>query len=240
MDFYFSPLACSMATRIALAEAGGTANMIEIDPANKKVLATGEDYFAVNPLGLVPALRTDDGEVLTENAAILQFIADRFPAAALAPPASDAIGRARLQQWLCFIGTELHKGLMTPLLDRKAPGGREGLCLSQICLAARLSERASVGPRIPARPLFRRRRLSRDRARLDAGDAADRSFPISRGEGLSRPHARPPERRRRARRRNPAVPRRNRAAEGGVAGQGGGASVRWQCSGRPRNCSRAR
>src|ERR1700734_3331023 len=87
MDLYFSPLACSMATRIALAEAGGTANMIEIDPANKKVLATGEDYFAVNPLGLVPALRTDDGEVLTENAAILQFIADRFPAAGLAPPA---------------------------------------------------------------------------------------------------------------------------------------------------------
>jgi glutathione S-transferase len=121
MDFYFSPLACSMATRIALAEAGGTANMIEIDPANKKVLATGEDYFAVNPLGLVPALRTDSGEVLTENAAILQFIADRFPGAALAPPASDALGRARLQQWLCFIGTELHKGLMTPMLDRKAP-----------------------------------------------------------------------------------------------------------------------
>ena len=143
MDFYFSPLACSMATRIALAEAGGTANMIEIDPANKKVLATGEDYFAVNPLGLVPALRTDDGEVLTENAAILQFIADRFPAAALAPPASDAIGRARLQQWLCFIGTELHKGLMTPLLDRKAPEDAKAYTLSQICLAARLSERAS-------------------------------------------------------------------------------------------------
>jgi glutathione S-transferase len=121
MDFYFSPLACSMATRIALAEAGGVVNMIEIDPSNKKVLATGEDYFAVNPLGLVPALRTDGGEVLSENAAILQFIADRFPAAGLAPPASDAIGRARLQQWLCFIGTELHKGLMTPLLDRKAP-----------------------------------------------------------------------------------------------------------------------
>src|ERR1700678_794118 len=120
MDFYFSPLACSMATRIALAEAGGMANMIEIDPANKKVLATGEDYFAVNPLGLVPALPPDDDAGLTETAAILQFIADRFPAAGRAPPASDAIGRARLQQWLCFIGTELHKGLMTPLLDRKA------------------------------------------------------------------------------------------------------------------------
>ena len=131
MDFYFSPLACSMATRIALAEAGGMANMIEIDPANKKVLATGEDYLAVNPLGLVPALRTDDGEVLTENAAILQFIADRFPAAGLAPPASDAIGRARLQQWLCFIGTELHKGLFIPLFDPKAPEGTRAHTLNK-------------------------------------------------------------------------------------------------------------
>jgi len=121
MDFYFSPLACSMATRIALAEAGGAFNLIEIDPTNKKVLATGEDYLTINPLGLVPALRTDDGEVLTENAAILQYVADRFPSSDLAPPASDAIGRARLRQWLSFIGAELHKGLMIPLLDRKAP-----------------------------------------------------------------------------------------------------------------------
>jgi len=119
MDFYFAPLACSMATRIAFAEAGGAVNWIEIDPTNKKVLATGEDYLAINPLGMVPALRTDDGEVLTENAAILQYVADRFPGAGLAPPASDAIGRARLQQWLSFIGAELHKGLMIPLLDRK-------------------------------------------------------------------------------------------------------------------------
>src|ERR1700733_10522227 len=121
MDFYFAPLACSMATRIALAEAGGAANPIEVHTVNKKVLATGGDYLAVNPLGMVPALRTDDGEVLTENAAILQYVADRFPAAELAPPASDAIGRARLRQWLSFIGAELHKGLMIPLLDRKAP-----------------------------------------------------------------------------------------------------------------------
>jgi glutathione S-transferase len=121
MDFYFSPLACSMATRIALTEAGASANMIEIDPATKRVLANGEDYLAICPLGMVPALRTDDGEILTENAAILQYVADRFPAAGLAPVASDSVARARLQQWLCFIGTELHKGLMIPLLDRKAP-----------------------------------------------------------------------------------------------------------------------
>jgi glutathione S-transferase len=121
MDFYFSPLACSMATRIALAEVGGSLNLIEIDPVTKRARAGDEDYLAVNPLGMVPALRTDDGVVLTENAAILQYVADRFPESGLAPPPSDAIGRAKLQQWLCFIGTELHKALMTPLLDRKAP-----------------------------------------------------------------------------------------------------------------------
>jgi glutathione S-transferase len=121
MEFYFSPLACSMATRIALAEAGGSANLIEIDPITKRTLAGDEDYLAIYPLGMVPALRTDDGELLTENAAILQYVADRFPGSGLAPPASDSIGRAKLQQWLCFIGTELHKALMTPLLDPKAP-----------------------------------------------------------------------------------------------------------------------
>jgi glutathione S-transferase len=120
MDVYFSPLACSMATRIALAEAGGSANLIEIDPISKTLLATGEDYFAINPLGYVPMLRTDGGELLSENSAILQYVADRFPGSGLAPPTSDRLGRAKLQQWLCFIGTELHKSLMTPLLDSKA------------------------------------------------------------------------------------------------------------------------
>ena len=118
MDLYFSPLACSMASRIALYEAGATARFIEVDPKTKRTL-DGADYFAVNPLGLVPTIRTDDGEVLTENAAILQYIADRFPAAGLAPP--NGMARSRLQQWLCFIGTELHKALFVPLFDPKMP-----------------------------------------------------------------------------------------------------------------------
>lgn len=67
-------------------------------------------------MGLVPALRTDDGTVLLENAAILQFIADRHPAASLAP--RDGLPRARLQQWLSFIGTELHKAFFVPLFDK--------------------------------------------------------------------------------------------------------------------------
>ena len=119
MDLYFSPLACSLATRIALYEAGAEANYLEVDPKTKKVQNDGSDFTAVNPLGLVPALRTDDGLVLTENAAILQYVADRFPQAGLGTASN--IERSRLHQWLCFIGTELHKGLFIPVLDRKAP-----------------------------------------------------------------------------------------------------------------------
>ena len=117
MDVYFSPLACSMATRIALYEAGVFANYLEVDPRTKLVLKDGSDFRKVNPLGLVPTLRTDDGTVLTENAAILQYVADHASQAGLG---ADGIERSRLHQWLCFIGTELHKGLFVPLLDKKA------------------------------------------------------------------------------------------------------------------------
>ena len=119
MDLYFSPLACSMATRVALYEAGAEANYLEVDSPTKTVLKDGSDFRAVNPIGLVPTLRTDEGVVLTENAAILQYVADRFPQSGLG--ATQGIDRTRLHQWLCFIGTELHKGLFIPVLDRKAP-----------------------------------------------------------------------------------------------------------------------
>jgi glutathione S-transferase len=119
MDLYFSPLACSLATRIAFYEAGVSANYFEVDPKTKVVRNDGSDFRTVNPLGLVPTLRTDDGAVLTENAAILQYVADRFPDAGLGTGAG--MDRSRLHQWLCFIGTELHKGLFVPLLDKTAP-----------------------------------------------------------------------------------------------------------------------
>jgi len=121
VNLYFSPMACSLASRIALYEAGVTGvKFIEIDPATKRTL-DGGDYLDIYPLGLVPALRLDDGSLLTENAAVLQYLAARFPAANLAP--TGDIERARLQQWLCFIGTEMHKALFTPLFDKKAPDG---------------------------------------------------------------------------------------------------------------------
>ena len=119
MDLYFSPMACSMATRIALYEAGAEARFLEIDPPSKTLLQDGSDFHAVNRLGLVPTLRTDDDVILTENAAILQYVAERFPDSPIA--AGTGVERTRLQQWLCFIGTELHKPLFQPLLSKKSP-----------------------------------------------------------------------------------------------------------------------
>ncbi|HKP58155.1 MAG TPA: glutathione binding-like protein [Polyangiales bacterium] len=128
MELYFSPLACSLATRITLYEASADATYTEVDPKTKRT-STGQDFYELNPLGLVPTLRTDEGELLTENAAILQYVADRHPAAGLAP--HDGLDRVRLQQWLCFIGTELHKPLFVPLLDDKAPQGAKDYALTK-------------------------------------------------------------------------------------------------------------
>ncbi|PCC68019.1 glutathione S-transferase [Nannocystis exedens] len=119
MQLYGSPLSCSAATRIALLEAGAPFEYVEVDAPTKRT-RDGADYREIHPLGLVPALRTDDGQLITENAAVLQYVADAHPAAALAPP-PGGLERVRLQQWLCFIGTELHKGVYAPLLGSEVP-----------------------------------------------------------------------------------------------------------------------
>ena len=83
MDLYCAPLACSMATRIALYEAGADATFISVDTRSKR-LADGSDFYAINPMGQVPVLRTDAGELLTENPVVLQYVADRHPESGLA------------------------------------------------------------------------------------------------------------------------------------------------------------
>ena len=128
MELYFSPLACSMASRITLYEAGAAVRFIEVDTAAKKTL-DGADYRAVHPLGVVPALRRDDGEVLTENAAILQSLIDQYPQAELGP--RDGLARIRLQQWLSFVGTEMHKGIFMPLLNRSLPDDARAVILDK-------------------------------------------------------------------------------------------------------------
>jgi glutathione S-transferase len=119
LELFFSPLSCSLATRIALYESNQPATFHQVDTATK-TLADGSDYRAINPMGQVPALRPAHGPVLTENAAILQYVADRALSAALAPT-GDA--RYQLQKWLNFITSELHKGVFVPLLDPAAPDG---------------------------------------------------------------------------------------------------------------------
>ena len=123
MDLYFLPLACSVASRIVVYEAGAE-DKVRLNPVDgkTKTLQDGGDYFAVNPKGLVPALRTDDGEVITENAAVLQYLGDAFPEAGLTPAARSAEGY-RLQQWLSFVGTELHKATFNPLLSSRSNDG---------------------------------------------------------------------------------------------------------------------
>jgi len=126
MDLYFAPLACSMATRISLYEAGADAHYIQRD--RNKRLPDGSDFNAINPLGMVPTLRTDDGEILTENTAVLQYVAEQFPKAKLAP--TNGIERARLQKWLSFVSTELHKGTFMPLFSSAAPAEAKSYALS--------------------------------------------------------------------------------------------------------------
>lgn len=143
MELYFSPLACSLATRMTFYEAGYEARYVQVD-TKRKQLENGGDFFAVNPMGQVPVLRTDDGEWLYENTAILPYVADRFPAARLVP--AMPLERARAQQWLGFIGTELHKAAFVPLLDPAASEdvkryAREKLARPMSVLQRHLSER---------------------------------------------------------------------------------------------------
>jgi glutathione S-transferase len=107
MKLYYSPGACSLGSHIALYEAGLPFDAEKVDLREKKT-ATGADYYTINDKGYVPALGLDDGGVLTENAAVLQYIADRAPASGLAPPAGT-LARYRLAEWLHYIGTEVHK-----------------------------------------------------------------------------------------------------------------------------------
>jgi glutathione S-transferase len=104
MKLYYAPGACSLADHIALHEAGLDFQRVQVDLKAERT-ADGRDYAAINPKGYVPALEFDDGEVLTENIAILSFVADKAPALSPDMP----FGRIRLLEALAFISTEIHK-----------------------------------------------------------------------------------------------------------------------------------
>jgi glutathione S-transferase len=108
MKLYYTPGACSLAAHIVLREANAVFDLEEVNLATKKT-AKGQEFTAINPKGYVPALELDDGQVLTEDQVLLQYIADAHPEARLAPPIGTQ-ERYRLMEWLAFIATEVHKG----------------------------------------------------------------------------------------------------------------------------------
>lgn len=118
MKLYYLPGACSLAANIALREAGLKFDLVKVDRQTKRA-ADGLDFNEVNPKGYVPALTLDSGETLTENVAVLQYIADLNPAAKLAP-AAGTMERYRLIEWLAFINSEVHKNF-APLFRKDAP-----------------------------------------------------------------------------------------------------------------------
>ena len=118
MKLYYSPGACSLSPHIVMREAGLTFEPV-MAPTKTHKLQDGTDYYTINPLGYVPMLELDDGTRLREGPAIVQYIADQVPAKNLAP-AAGTLPRYRLQEWLTFIGTEIHKSF-SPLFNAEMP-----------------------------------------------------------------------------------------------------------------------
>ncbi|MCJ9704720.1 glutathione binding-like protein [Bradyrhizobium sp. SHOUNA76] len=121
LQLYFFPMACSLSSRIALMEAGIEAQYHLAHIWTKQVMDDGSDFRGVSPKGAVPVLVLKNGERLTESAAVLQYIADVKPTAGLAPAFGDP-DRYHLQEWLSFVGAEIHKAFLFPTFWYKDDG----------------------------------------------------------------------------------------------------------------------
>jgi glutathione S-transferase len=142
MKLYYSPGACSLASHITLKELGLPFEAVAVDLA-KKTTSSGADFNAINPKGYVPALELDDGSILTEGPAILQYLADQKPAAGLAP-ANGTMERYRLQEWLGFINSEVHKSF-GPLFDSAAPDALKDAARKRIAKRLGYVEKSLTG-----------------------------------------------------------------------------------------------
>ena len=120
MKLYTSPGSCSSASHIVLLEAGADFELVKLNLKTDRILPDGRHLNDINPKGYVPVLELDDGSMLTENVAILQYIADQYPDSKLAPP-NGTIERTRLHEWLGFINSEIHKSLSNIFKSAKIP-----------------------------------------------------------------------------------------------------------------------
>ena len=119
MKLYYSPGSCSQEVHIVLRETGLDAELIRVDP-RKHLIEDGRDFYDVAALGYVPLLELDDGSLMHEGPVIAQYLADQRPGSGLAP-ANGTMARYRLQEWLNFLSSEIHKGFI-PLLYAAAAG----------------------------------------------------------------------------------------------------------------------
>ena len=135
MKLYFFPGACSLCPHIVLRESDTPFELERVDP-KAKTTAKGEDFWAVSRTGLVPALRLDDSQMLTEVGTIVQYISDKKPEAKLMPP-QGSMERYRLLEWLNFIATELHKQI-TPLFKPNTPDEYRPIAQGELAKCIRL------------------------------------------------------------------------------------------------------
>ncbi|MFZ2973908.1 MAG: glutathione transferase GstA [Ferribacterium limneticum] len=142
MKLYYATGACSLSPHIVLSELGLPYELVRVE-LSTHLTADGRDYTAINPKGYVPALELDDGQLLTEGPAIVQYLADQKPSAGLLPPAGT-LERARVQEWLTFIGTELHKNF-SPLFNPNASADGKAAALSNIERRFGFVEKALAG-----------------------------------------------------------------------------------------------
>lgn len=143
MKLYYAPGTCALSPHIVLNELDLPYELVRVDNKAKKT-ADGRDYLAINPKGYVPALELDDGQVLTEGPVIAQYLADLRPDAQLAPR-PGSFERVRLQEWLFFISTEIHK-TFSPLFDPALPAAAKAIFLDKLaqrfgCVAQALEGR---------------------------------------------------------------------------------------------------
>jgi glutathione S-transferase len=129
MKLYYSPGACSLAAHIVASEAGVPVDLVKVDLGSHK-LADGTDYYSVNPRGYVPAIKLDDGSVMTEASVLTQFIADQKPDSNVIPKMGTK-ERYKAMQWLAFIATELHKQF-SPLFDKSTPEATQNALKAKI------------------------------------------------------------------------------------------------------------
>ncbi len=142
MKLYYSPGACSLSPHIALHEAGLSHDLVKVD-LRAKTLADGSDFTKINPKGQVPALALDNGEVLTEGPAVVQWIADHASGKDLAP-ANGTPERYRLQEWLNFVSTDLHKSF-GPLFNPSMPDEAKTIFRNMIMAKLKLVDQALAG-----------------------------------------------------------------------------------------------